>query len=288
MRFGVFAVSQVGGGEPEAAVASVRLAEELGFESLWLNDHVVVPSRYDSVYPYDESGKMGGDDVVDFPDPLIWLSFAAAVTSRIRLATGVLVLPQRNPVVLAKQVATLDRLSGGRVVLGVGTGWLAEEFAAVGVDFAGRGRRHDDYLAAMRQLWTGEPASVDRDTVSFSGVVSVPTPAQSRVPIVVGGGGPRAIRRAAQLGDGLFPAALPAGEVAKTARLLREETERAGRPAGSVGLTVIDGAQDLDEFSRLVEQHGAAGVERILIPVRPEKELRTFAEAMSARFGMTA
>ena len=130
------------------------LAEELGFESLWTVEHVVVPSGYVSEYPYDESGSMaGGLEVFDLADPLIWLAYVAAVTERIKLATGVLILPQRNPLITAKAVATLDVLSGGRVMLGVGVGWLEEEFNTLGVPFHDRGSRLDDSIEAMRTSW---------------------------------------------------------------------------------------------------------------------------------------
>ena len=133
MKFGVMFANTGFGSSPDGATAIAQAAEEGGFDSLWTVEHVVVPSGYESQYPYDPSGKMaGGAEVFDLPDPLIWLTWAAAKTERIKLATGVLVLPQRNVVVTAKEIATLDHLSGGRVVLGVGVGWLAEEFAALG------------------------------------------------------------------------------------------------------------------------------------------------------------
>ena len=127
--------------DTEGAVRFGRAAEEAGFESLWTVEHVVVPAGYQSAYPYDRSGRMPGAEEAPIPDPLIWLAFVAAATTRIRLATGILILPQRNPVVLAKEVATLDAMSGGRVELGIGVGWLEEEFDAIGVPFQ-IGRAH--------------------------------------------------------------------------------------------------------------------------------------------------
>lgn len=286
MKFGVFPVNQGVGEERSVAINTAVLAEELGFESLWVNDHVVMPTDYNSVYPYTETGRMANDADEAFPDPLVWLAFAAAATERIGLATGVVVLPQRNPMVLAKQAATLDRLSGGRLTLGVGTGWFAEEFAAVGVEFAGRGRRHDDYVVAMRELWTGEPATVQTEHVAFSAVVSRPRPLQRSIPIVIGGSGPRSIRRAALLGDGLFPAGIPVEEVEGTISRLREELDRAGRGRDAVGVTVHDPAADLDTFSKVVERYEEMGVERILVSTRPEGELRALAEGLAQRFGM--
>jgi alkanesulfonate monooxygenase SsuD/methylene tetrahydromethanopterin reductase-like flavin-dependent oxidoreductase (luciferase family) len=123
MHFGVAFANVFTFAEPDAARAIATAAEEAGFESLWTVEHVVVPADYRSQYPYDPSGRMPAPDDMPLPDPLVWLAFAAAATSRIRLGTGIAILPQRNPVIAAKEVATLDRLSGGRVLLGVGAGW---------------------------------------------------------------------------------------------------------------------------------------------------------------------
>jgi alkanesulfonate monooxygenase SsuD/methylene tetrahydromethanopterin reductase-like flavin-dependent oxidoreductase (luciferase family) len=133
MKFGLMFVNTGFGSYGSGAVDLATAAEAAGFESLWTVEHVVVPSGYESAYPYDPSGKMaGGAEDFDLPDPLLWLAYVAAVTTTIRLATGILILPQRNPVITAKEVATLDHLSGGRVVLGVGVGWLEEEFRGSG------------------------------------------------------------------------------------------------------------------------------------------------------------
>ena len=137
--------------DAKEAVALAQAAETVGFESLWTVEHTIVPAGYASAYPYDPSGKMaGGRNDMPLPDPLIWMAFVAAATTKIKLATGILILPQHNPVLAAKQIATLDHLSRGRTLLGVGVGWLQEEFAALGVPFAERGARMDEYIAAMR------------------------------------------------------------------------------------------------------------------------------------------
>ena len=154
MKFGIMFANTGHGASPAGAKAVAQAAEAGGFASIWTVEHVVVPSGYKSAYPYDPSGKMaGGAEEFDLPDPLIWLTWVAAHTSTVKLATGILIVPQRNPVVLAKELATLDHLSGGRMVLGVGSGWLAEEFAALGVPFDDRGKRLDEYVAVMRALW---------------------------------------------------------------------------------------------------------------------------------------
>ena len=145
----------------QAAVELAQAAETAGFDSIWTVEHVVVPNGYQSRYPYSPSGRMGsGLEDFPIPDPLMWLAYIASATRSIKLGTAILILPQRNPVITAKAVATLDHMAGGgRVLLGIGVGWLAEEFATLGVPFEDRGARTDDYVAAMRALWSQERAS---------------------------------------------------------------------------------------------------------------------------------
>lgn len=247
---------------PAAAAHLAQAAEEAGFESLWTTEHVVVPAGYRSNYPYSKSGKMArGVENFDSPDPIVWLTFVAAVTSTIRLATGVLILPLHNPVVLAKQAATLDLLSGGRVILGVGAGWLAEEFDVVGVPFEGRGRRTDEYIAALRSLWTQDLSSFSGEFVSFTDVYCRPLPVQRPIPIVVGGHSLRAARRAGELGDGFFPASASWEDLPGLVAAVRESAERAGRDPGAIEVTV--GTRPEREW---VERFAALGVDRIVIP----------------------
>ena len=152
MKFGIAFANIVGFATGEGAAAIGLGAERAGFESLWTVEHVLIPVGYQSTYPYDPSGRMPGDGIADMPDPLVWLSWVGAHTTTLKLATGILIVPQRNPGILAKEVASIDHLSGGRMILGVGAGWLEEEFDALGVPFAHRGRRLDEYIAAMRAL----------------------------------------------------------------------------------------------------------------------------------------
>ena len=150
MKFGVMFANTGPFVEPDAAVELAQAAEAAGCESIWTVEHVVVPAGYASQYPYAKDGRMpGGREDFDIPDPLIWLSYVAAATNKIRLATGVMIMPQRNPLVTAKAVATLERLSKGRMILGIGSGWLEEEFDALGISFDDRGDRTDEYLEAM-------------------------------------------------------------------------------------------------------------------------------------------
>ncbi len=173
--------------EPDEAIRLAQAAEGAGFESIWAVDHVVVPAGYQSKYPYDPSGQLPSGEATVFPDPLIWLAYVAAHTSTLRLGTGILIVAQRNPLVLAKELATLDYLSGGRMILGAGIGWLAEEFQALGIPFSGRGPRTEEAIAAMRALWSQEQATFEGNTASFRHCFLRPQPRAGTIPVHVGG-----------------------------------------------------------------------------------------------------
>ena len=179
MKIGMIPVN-IGVSTAEEVVGLARLAEDSGFESVWTFEHVVVPLEYASKYPYDASGKMGASPETPFVDPLIALTAVAAATKTIRLGTGVNILPQANPLFLAKQAASLDALSGGRLLLGLGIGWLREEFDAMGVPFERRGARFDDYVEAMRKVWSGDV--VEHRATSCSGPASRAIPGRCRIP----------------------------------------------------------------------------------------------------------
>ena len=161
MRFGAMFANIMSWADGPGAVEAARAAEAAGFESMWTVEHVVYPDDYKSAYPYSENGKMPAVPSTPIPDPLIWLSYIASATTTLRLATGILILPQRNPVVLAKELATLDHLSGGRVELGIGVGWLKEEFQALGIPWERHGARTDEYVGAMRALWASDSTSFE-------------------------------------------------------------------------------------------------------------------------------
>jgi probable F420-dependent oxidoreductase len=236
MRLGVMpALSGRGAADPRATADFVQLVEELGCESLWTVEHVVVPDSYSSPYPYDASGRMSLVPGDDLPDPLHWLTFCAALTTRLTLGTAMLILPEHNPVMLAKRLATVDVLSGGRLIAGVGVGWLREEYDALGVPFADRGRRADEYLGAMRALWTQAPASYEGEFVRFQDVHSEPKPTRpTGVPIVVGGHGRAAVRRAARYGDGLYPLGVDLDGMAALLDTLRAECAAIGRDPAEI------------------------------------------------------
>jgi probable F420-dependent oxidoreductase len=254
------------------AMELVQAGEEAGFESAWTVDHVVVPAGYESLYPYAEGGRMaGGRDETPWPDPLIWMSFAAAATKKIKLATGILIVPQRNPIVTAKQIATLDRMSGGRVLLGIGVGWMKEEFEVIGADFPRRGPNTDEFIAAMQALWSQSPASFEGEVVKFNDVYCEPQPANDRVPIIVGGHSKAAAKRAGRLGDGFFPARDAPAELIALAKQTATEN---GRDPSALEITASL-PEDLGQIPALA----AAGVDRLLVPVSPIAGLQTVIES---------
>jgi probable F420-dependent oxidoreductase len=220
--------------DPGFLAAVGRTAEQLGIHSLWLADHVTIPRGYESVYPYSPDGKL---NTPPFPEPLIALTYLAAVTTQVELGTSVLVLPQRNPLLLAKQAATLHQLSSGRFRLGVGVGWLREEFAALGAEFADRGRRTDEYIDAMKSLWADKAPTYSGRYVSLDGTIALdPLPAGGKVPIVVGGHSLAAARRAGARGDGFFPLTFDPALLRSLYREALHEAQRCGRETGSVEL----------------------------------------------------
>ena len=250
----------------KGAKAIATAAEDAGFESIWTVEHVVVPVGYESQYPYDQSGKMPGGEKTDIPDPLVWLSFVAAATSSIKLGTGILIVPQRNPLVLAKEVATLDKLSEGRMVLGVGVGWLEEEFEALGVPFAQRGKRLDDYIVAMRRLWTENEAQYAGEFTSFPAVVARPKPSQGSVPIVIGGHSEAAARRAGRLGDGFFPGKGSNDRLRELFDIMRATALENDRDPDAIELTTGGAAAFAPDPIAELKELESLGVSRVVIP----------------------
>jgi len=261
MKFGLRYASLGPYANGPAAVELAQAAEAAGFESLWTVEHVVVPHGYQSRYPYSPTGRMGsGLEDFPIPDPLIWLAFVASATRTIKLGTAILLLPQRNPVITAKAVATLDHMAGGdRVLLGIGVGWLAEEFAALGVPFEDRAARTDEYVTAMRVLWSQERATFRGRFVAFQDVFCRPLPPARRIPIIVGGDTRAAARRAGRLGDGYFPARSVPSELLDE---MRRAAEQAGRNPADIELT-LSAPAEAGEIEKLARQ----GVARVAVPV---------------------
>ena len=248
MRVGLHALGIGTGARPEVIRSVAMAAEAAGFATLWAGEHVVMVDQPRSRYPYSGDGRIAVPASADWLDPLLGLSFAAAMTTRIGLATGVLLLPEHNPVVAAKQAATLDMLSGGRFTLGVGIGWSAEEFAALGVPFAGRGRRTAEYVAAMRTLWADDVASFSGEFTRFESVRVNPKPVRGRrIPVVLGGNSDGALARVAAFGDGWYGFNLPAAAVAGRLAALAGHCGRHDRTLRdlSVAVALADGSPEM-------------------------------------------
>jgi probable F420-dependent oxidoreductase len=264
MKFGLAFASSIGI-DGDTALEICRRAEAAGFESIWGGEHVVLPDSIGSRYPYTADGKIPAEPDTPIPDPLIWLAFAAAAAPKLRLGTCILIVPQRNPLVLAKELATLDRLSGGRVELGLGVGWMKEEFDALGVPWERRGARNDEYIAAMRALWAGPHAEFHGEFVDFAPVTCSPRPVQASIPILVGGDTDAAIQRAVRLADGYFPGEGDAARLGRLIARLRAAAEKADRDPSGIGVNAMFGAQMADPVAG-VEQLAALGVGRVMIP----------------------
>lgn len=265
MRFGISFANTGPLAQGPTAAACMQAVEAAGFDSVWTVEHVLVPADYQSTYPYARSGKMPGGETVAIPDPLIWLAYVAAVTEHLLLGTGILILPQRNPAIVAKEVASLDQLSGGRVRLGIGVGWLEEEFDALGVPFAGRGARTDAYVAAMRALWGGGEVTLDDGFQRWERAVSLPTPVHGSVPIVVGGHSEAAARRAGRLGDGFFPGKGSPADLAHLIAVMRAAAEEAGRDPDAIEITAGSAGVMGPDPLGAVEEMAALGVSRLII-----------------------
>lgn len=277
MKLGIFGVSMGGLSEPAALAELAREAEEAGLESVWAGEHVVLPD------PQVPPSPMAPRDPA--LDPLLALAWAAAHSTRIRLATGIVILPQRNPVVLAKQVATIDALSGGRFTLGIGAGYLEPEFRAVGADFEARGAVTDEYLAAMRALWSAARPEFHGRFVDFAGVDAYPRPVQQPLPVVVGGHSPPAYRRAVATGQGWYGFALIPEAAAAARRGLDEAAGRVERPAelGPLEISVTPRGHLTEES---VTAFAELGVDR-LVPIAGREPRRTVDTAAALVAGLT-
>ena len=264
MEFGLVPIN-IGVAAPEQMITTARAAEEAGFESVWTFEHVIVPLDYQSKYPYDKTGKMAAAPETPFVDPLIALTAIAAHTKTIRLATGVNIVAQTNPLLLAKQIASLDFFSGGRFMLGAGIGWLQEEFTAMGVPFERRGARFDDYMVAMRKVWSGDVVKHESDFLSWHGFKSYPLPVQKPgVPIIMGGRAGKIYQRIAKHGDGWFiPGAKP-DELPTMLTDLRAACEAEGRNYDEIELTTIWGPRGGGDSLKVLEDLGIARVVTVL------------------------
>jgi probable F420-dependent oxidoreductase len=270
LKLALFGLHRGSSVEPDTLARRARLAEEAGFEGIWVGDHIALPSS------------LGDEPRLE---AVVAVTYVAAVTSRVRLGIGLIVLPQRQPVLLAKQLSSLDVLSSGRLTVGIGVGYVEEEMRALGVSLADRGARTDEYLAAMRALW-GEPTpSFEGRFVSFADVVERPRPIQRpHPPIVVGGHSPAAHRRAVQQGNGWYGWDLNLEETAEALARLRETARHHDRPAGLGELEITitpPGTVDLDTARRYAD----LGVHRLAI--RPRTTAGSAIDELIASVGET-
>jgi probable F420-dependent oxidoreductase len=269
---------------PEALVHLAQTAEAAGVESLWSVEHVVIPVGYKSPYPYDRSGKIPAPENIPMPDPLLPMAYVAAVTKTIRVGTGILILPQRHPLYVAKEAATLDVLSKGRAFLGIGIGWLEEEFDALGIPFAERAARTAESVRAIRSLWKDEPEPFEGKFFRWGKLESNPKPIQNPFPIHVGGHTELAAKRAARYGDGFFPGVGDAASLTKLLGIMRDECARIGRDPASIEVTGAGWSLDVDVIKRMAD----AGVHRVVIrppAFDPDGIERGFAELQKTILG---
>jgi probable F420-dependent oxidoreductase len=275
MKIGLFGIGSGPCGDPEVARAVAEAAEAAGLESLWTGEHVVLPDPQAPPSPAPP----------DFPmlHPSTILSYLAGVTQRVLLGTGIVLLPQRNPVVLAKELASLDVVSGGRLLFGLGVGYLEAEFRALGVPFEARGARADEYLEAMKALWTQENPAFKGRFVSFEGVQARPRPLQDpHPPIIVGGMSAAAYQRATTRGNGWYGFALDVDGTAAALAALRDLAEHVERPPelGPLEISVTPRERvDRDLVARLED----LGVHRIVATMRgrDRDSLLSFVDALA-------
>ena len=276
IRVGLHALGIGPGARGPVVAAVARAAEAAGFARLWAGEHVVMVDRPASRYPYNDAGELPVPADADWLDPFVCLSFAAAATQRIEIATGIVLLPEHNPVLVAKQAASLDAMCGGRFTLGVGIGWSEEEFTALGVPFARRGARTVEYVRAMRELWQSDSASFHGRFVNFEAIRVYPKPPRDRrLPIVFGGNSDTALRRIAAHGDGWYGFNLSGiDEVADRIGVLREYCHSAERPLDALDLAVaVIGSEpaDLPTLERL-------GVDELVLVDGPPQDADEAAE----------
>ncbi len=277
MKIGLFALGIGTGARPDTVLKTAETAERVGFSTLWAGEHVVLFDRQDSKYPYTAGGEFPLPGGADWLDPFITLTFAAAVTRSIRLATGICLVPEHNPLVLAKEVASLDRLARGRFALGVGIGWSAEEFAALGIPFERRAQRTREYIDVMRRLWSDEATSYHGEFVNFDGAKCFPKPARgARLPIIFGGESGPALKRSAEYGNGWFGFNLDPNEAAAKIKRLRELLDQNKRDTSEVEIIACPYTKKITADD--VKKYAAAGVdELVILSTPPEDESRVAA-----------
>jgi probable F420-dependent oxidoreductase len=272
MKIGLFAMGTnlMAGGALLRSVAAN--AERLGVATLWVPEHVVLLDQYASKYPYSLDGQLPAATGAPILDPFLALTCMASATSKIRLATGICLVPEHNPLALAKVTATLDFLSGGRFALGVGIGWLEEEFVAMGIPWANRAKRTREYIEAMRKLWGDDPSSYSGEFVSFKNVRSNPKPVQgAKLPVIFGGESAPALRRVAEYGDGWCGFNLTPDEATAKIRKIEELLKANGRKRSDIEIAVSPYAKPITRDD--LKRYRDAGVdELVMITLKPPRD----------------
>ncbi len=265
MKFALIPVN-IGVGDAETITQVGQKAEEVGLESVWTFEHVIVPVDYASKYPYSDNGKMAVTPETNFVDPLLALTAIAANTEKQRLGTGVNILSQASPLYLAKQAASLDLISGGRFMLGVGIGWLREEFDALGVPFERRGARFDDYLQAMRKVWSGDVVEHKSDFVQWTGFKSHPLPVQQPFPVHIGGSKGKAFDRIAKYAEGWFAPTANIDQLSALLKPLEQACEAEGRDVSTIEISAM-WVPPMEDAS-LIPRYEDLGVDRLIVPLQ--------------------
>ena len=271
MEVGVIVPNAGPKASPENIVAVARLADELGYHSIWLTDHVVLPERVDAHYPYRSHGRWDYPADTKWLDPLLSLCWAAAACPGLKIGTSILVAPLRHPVLLAKQLSTLDFLTGGRLVLGIGVGWMEEEFEAIGQSYTGRGRRTEEMIDLMRRFWTGRTVAFEGKSYRVPPSRMHPRPAQERIPIVWGGHSEHALRRVARVGDGWHPTQISLTALEVGLDSLRGHCEQTGREFESLTIVARPG-DTYDVTPETHARHVELGVHHLIVDT-PIKEV---------------
>jgi probable F420-dependent oxidoreductase len=281
VKLGLFSINMGARTSPDALSQAAVAAEAAGFDSVWAGEHVILPD------PQVPPSPMGPQDRA--LDPFIALTWAAAATSTICLATGIVILPQRNPVVLAKQVVSIDVLSGGRMILGIGVGYLEPEFRAIGANFEQRGAVTDDFLSAMQHLWYDEHPEHHGPFSDFAGVDAHPRPVQRRVPIVVGGHTKAAYRRSVAVAHGWYGFAMTPATAAESIAGLREAARHVERDdeLGELELTVTPRGRLTPETAA---EFADLGVHRLVVIPSPNDAsvTATIDSALAATTGLSS
>jgi probable F420-dependent oxidoreductase len=285
MKVGIGGINSGPMAGPETVLQLARDAEQLGYESLWPFEHICVPRKHQP-YPGTPDGQVPGGDRGQINEPILQLTFVAAATSRIKLGTGALVLPLHNPLHLAKQLATLDVLSHGRVIMGVVNGWLSEEYEALGIEWKTRGKRTDESIAVLRTLWREETASFHGRHFNFDEVYSFPKPMQPNgIPVLIGGHTVAAARRAGRLGDGFYPIVSDVVRLKELITAMKVEARGHGRNPDEIEITLGVPSPTLDKIKELRD----LGVSRVIARApaaesgKLRRELERIAEKVVAK-----